>query len=425
MVLKGTKLNRMHIYAVSLLAITGFTGLMPSTIHQVFILGLCALLFFDDNIYLAYPVMIFYYLAFGQFLGMSVYRYFSILFIISALRNNYNKKLNIKWYTGIMMCVMILYALITYSSYNLRAGIFLVLDVICIVMLINQYLTDYEKLKNFFYMYCIVAILAFITGLVNGSFNVSNMSQMSGVAGVEIIRYNATFEDPNYMGFFCTIAIFSAVALKLFKPAVRIAVVVILYVIMLSSISITAILVNVVIWIVYLVITKKINAKAFIIMAAVSIAFVILYKYGLDNTDTPILGSLSARIEDKLEDLFSQEYGTLTSGRAGVAGKHIEYFIDQPIWKQIFGFNIVTSSYTVFNSLAHNEFIDMSLNVGVLGAFTLISCFLYRCFSAFLLYIKTKSPQYLCVAIIKTIWLCYAMTLTIFGDFRFMIMFFI
>ena len=77
----------------------------------------------------------------------------------------------------------------------------------------------------------------------------------------EYTRFNATFEDPNYMGFFFTIAIFALVTLRLFDKKVRYVLIVVLYAMLITSLSVTAIVVNIAVWLFYLVIMKKLKIK--------------------------------------------------------------------------------------------------------------------------------------------------------------------
>ncbi len=422
MVLKNTKLNWTTMCIVLLLLVAGLTGIIPSTVQAVLVIGLCALLLLTDDLYLVYPIMIFYYSPFGQFAGMSVYRYFSIMFFLSVLLRHFREKFTLKWYVALTLAVMSSYALITFSSYNLRSALFLIFDILCIFILVKKYLLDDDKLKKFFTVYCFAAMLAFLTGVITGGV-VEN--EVMNIEGEEVSRFNATFEDPNYMGFFYTIAIFSVISLKLFKPWLRIIIVIALYMMMLASLSMTAIVVNILVWMVYLVLTKKLKVKTFIVIILVAAVLVALYNYGLENSDTPILGALSYRIDDKLSSLFSRDYDELTTNRTLITDKHLQYFNEQSVFKKLFGLNVVTSTHTMLGSVAHNELVDMMLNVGIVGMLALMLCYLYRTIEVVVLYVKTKEPKYICITVLKAVWLCYALTLTMFADFRFMLMFFI
>ena len=61
------------------------TGFVPQIILSVVVLVACAFLATTKELYLVFPIMLFYYAKFGQFAGMSVYRYYSLLFILVTL----------------------------------------------------------------------------------------------------------------------------------------------------------------------------------------------------------------------------------------------------------------------------------------------------------------------------------------------------
>jgi len=229
------------------------------------------------------------------------------------------------------------------------------------------------------------------------------------------------------MGFFFTIAVFSTISLKLFPKVWRFVIVIALYVMMMASLSMTAILVNIVMWLFYLLITKKIKPMSIVAIIVVLLVLVSLYSYGLENPETAVLGDLSARIEEKLESLESGDISDVTTGRSSLSKRNLEYYLSQSVFKMLFGGTSVNARYVHpdLRAASHNEYIDLLLNVGIVGALIMIGYFLYSYWQPVKRFLSVRKDSDLCIVMIKTVWLFYSFTLTMFIDFRFMLMFLI
>jgi O-antigen ligase len=94
----------------------------------------------------------------------------------------------------------------------------------------------------------------------------------------------------------------------------------------------------------------------------------------------------------------------------------------------LFGMNAASTLKTNldgFTYAAHNEYIDLLLNIGVLGAIIYLGAILLRSYNMFIGVRRDGDAYCGCIFMMKVIWLCYAFTLTMFGDFRFMLLFLI
>ena len=72
---------------------------------------------------------------------------------------------------------------------------------------------------------------------------------------------------------------------------------------------------------------------------------------------------------------------------------------------------------------SHNEYVDLLLNVGVIGWLLMVGFLFWRIFTLYREYIESKSNVKLCFLICKVIWSIYAFSLTVFLDYRFLIFF--
>lgn len=426
------QINRKTTVSISLHAIpisfiflcTALTGFASQTVLNIVILISCAFMLVQRTLFLAYPFMIFYAPLYGAVFGLSTYRLYSLIVLLELLlklqKNSFTKAKNM-----IPVAVYVVYALLVVASYSVVDVAYVILNVICCVAITVGSLQDNpENIRKFFKVYVLVALVAVFTGLMGRNILVDNNSVSNPL---HLNRFTATFEDPNYMGFFFTIGVFSVVTLKLFKPLCRCIIVIVLYAVIMSSASVTAVVVNILLWILYLALTRKINVKVGISGLVIILLLLGLYQYGLQNPEMPIIGNISYRINGKLMDAESGDMSSVTTGRTDLAGAHFEYFLNLPLWKQLVGGTPVNASYisSQVYGAAHNEYIDMLLNIGLIGTMFMLWYIIQGVYGCFKVYRETKNNTQLCMLMCKCIWLAYAMALTMFLDFRFMLPFFI
>ena len=426
------QINRKTTVSISLHAIpisfiflcTALTGFASQTVLNIVILISCAFMLVQRTLFLAYPFMIFYAPLYGAVFGLSTYRLYSLIVLLELLlklqKNSFTKAKNM-----IPVAVYVVYALLVVASYSVVDVAYVILNVICCVAITVGSLQDNpENIRKFFKIYVLVALVAVFTGLMGRNILIGNNPVSNSL---HLTRFTATFEDPNYMGFFFTIGVFAAVTLKLFKPLCRCIIVIVLYAVIMSSASVTAVVVNILLWIVYLAVTRKINVKVGILGLVIIFLLIGLYQYGLQNPQMPIVGNISYRINGKLMDAESGDMSSVTTGRTDLAGAHFEYFLNLPLWKQLVGGTPVNASYisSEVYGAAHNEYIDMLLNIGLIGTMLMLWYIIQGVYSYIKVYRETKNNTQLCMLMCKCIWLAYAMTLTMFLEFRFMLPFFI
>lgn len=416
---------RERIIMFCVFACIALTGLFPQKILSLIMLVCMCFLGLDKKLFLLYPIMIFYYAQLGLFFGISVYRIYTILFIILTI-TQFRKKLILSKRFLAPLVIFLLYELFVMSQFSYKTAIFSMLDILCVVFLINFYFKSEDNIKMFFLVYVKVALIAFFTGIIVKNNSITDWDY-SGVI-VEIKRFQATFDDPNYMGFFYTIAIFAIVTLKLFNSKFRKICVVILSCMILTTLSITAILGNIFMWCIYLLVMKKITFKTVFCIFTVIITAFFLYNYGLVHKDMPIIGALSYRIHSKVNALAMHDYASFTTNRSELGLLHLEYFLNQGIFKQLFGGNL-TNTYVIdlgsIKGAAHNEYIDSLLNIGIIGSAVMFGNILLRVSETIKKYKVDRSSKNIFVFMSKCTLLYYLTTLTIFLDFRFMFALFI
>ena len=183
---------------------TALTGFVSQTVLNIVILFSCMFMLVQDTLFLVYPFMIFYAPIYGAVFGLSVYRLYTLMVLVVLLLK-FRKKSNIKVNNMIPIAVYVVYAILVVSSYSVLDVAYVILNVICCMAISIGSLQDSpENTRKFFKIYVLVALIAAFTGLMGNNVQ----SEENALANsLRAIRFTATFEDPNYMGFFYTIGV--------------------------------------------------------------------------------------------------------------------------------------------------------------------------------------------------------------------------
>ena len=375
MLRRETKIS--NIIVVIMLLLSLMVSFVDRTLVAFGIFLCCVSLLYIDRLFCAFPFVIFYNEIYGQVFGLSVMRVFSFLWILSLLIKN-RREIRILWIYLLPIIVYGVFLIFTISQYDIRRMFFGLIDVICCLSIAIKITEDKERYRSFFETYGYVAIIAFFTGILGG-FSVEQTSDSNYL--YQFVRLLATFEDPNYMGFFYNIAIFAIVTMQLYKSKfIRNVMVVILHIMLAASVSITAVLLNIILWMCYLTIDGKIRPKNVLIILLVVVVLVCVYNYGASNPDAKVIGSIVFRIQEKLVSLGNNDLNRVTTGRLDLTTENLSYFGSLPLMKRLFGGTSANPSFLDANlrATSHNEYVDMLLNVGYIGEFMLLIFIIWR-----------------------------------------------
>ena len=422
--IKPLSFSRSELYMAIIFGCLLLSTVLPQIVTGVIVLLVSVLLIRKNELYLVYPAMLFYYESLGQLMGMSVYRYFSLIFLGYELLGQ--KRIRWRRSHWLLLGIYTAYAICVILPVNTRKAAFFLVDIICMLMLTEHHLSKPGKRRRFFTVFALTALCSFVTGVLMAN-TTGHAARINGQY-VVMARNNATFEDPNYMGFFFTTAVFATVTLKLFSPRLRVLIVCALYIMMFTTLSMTMIVVNVLLWLAYLFLAKKVGLKVLVCIGIVIAILVGAYTYGLLNPDTPVLGMLSYRISDKLMQAEAGDINALTTNRTGLTMQHLDYFWNQSFFRMLVGMNAASPVH--FNlegirGIAHNEYVDLLLNVGIIGAVIFISYIAQNFVKARRQRNRLGQDNTMFLYMVKLIWVLYAMTLTFFGDHRFMLLLFL
>lgn len=406
------------------ICIVAFVGIIPKSILSLGMLLLTLWMGLNGNIYLMYPICIFYYTYLGSVFGISFFRTYNLLFLAFTFLQKQGR-------IGIgmlsMAAVFVFYSVIVMFPYNQTQAVFYVIIVINLILLRYSYLDNNARIRKFWYVFVIAALLSFLSGLINHNVMVDT-NQVVNSELVTFSRYMGLFNDPNYMGLFFSIAVFAIVTMKMFDKKIRIILIAALYAMLAATLSMTAILGNLLFWGIYLVTQGKIRPKVLIYCFLFACALVFLYFYALQHRDLPVLGAFAFRISGKLSGLAGGDMNYVTTGRTMLSAAHWKYYISQPISKILFGGNLVNSfviDLPIGRFAAHNEYVDLLLNVGIVGASVIWGTVVWELFRCLRMRRYEENGEATFSFMMKVILMYYAATLTMFLEPRFMMLFFI
>lgn len=426
--LSSLKLNYKRILLSIMYFISAFTGLISIDLVAGIIFVMMIILFFSDEFYLIFPVVLFYHSIFViPIMNLSL---FSTYLIICLLKIIISNKIKSSRKNITILIIIILYTVLVYSPYDFKNAIIRIINFIAIFCYISKFLYNKKNIIIFFKYYVFACIASFMTGIFTE--NVMKYDELldTGEQLLTLTRWMGTFNDPNYMGLFFSVGFFAIVTLEIFSKKIKIILAITLLAMIVSTMSTTAILGIILISFIYILLKYKISLKT-IILFLTSIGVVIfVFNYGLNNPNATILNTFSQRINQKFNALETNDMKTATTNRTDLAKNHLEYFFSQNIGKQLFGGNVINAVAIEKNNqlnenLAHNEYVDLLLNIGIIGTVIVVGIWLSKLKRDLSIYFKCNDSLSLSMFIIRMVFLYYCFGLTIFMDIRFFLFYLI
>jgi len=395
----------------------GFCVAFSNNIFNILITASFMLLLFTENRYLALPALhIFQDYLYFPFVSVGLSKYAIILILISELF--LQKKIFLSKNRYLQFIVCILYTLfILYPNKSLNALVYIPV-MACYVCLFSYLNVHRDKFKRFCEFYVISMLLSLIIGIIQNRFHSEDVE--IGYGSMSLTRFFATFSDPNYAGMFINVAIFMCVILKLFNKKIRTIFIIILYIGLIMTMSMTAIISNTLTLMFFLFVKNGKSIKSFAVILFCVLSIIGVYNYGL-NSDIEILNSICTRINLKLDALISQgDVSAFLSGRSILIEEHWNYFVQKgTVFNWIFGGIPSTALYctpAISGRVAHMEYIDLMLNIGIVGFVVYMGCMIVRSISNIKKYISTRDDQALLKLVIFANYLICGFSLTLFME---------
>lgn len=419
------KLNISNILLFAVYFFSCITGIINYQVTSIIVCILLVILFKYPEYYLAFPVILLYYsILVLPGINLSIFVIYLLLMGVRLVREG--KILNNIDMRNIgAFLVIFIYSCTFFLVYSIKLAIPFLICSLIIFLYVKRYLNRNSDSINLFFKYYVIGCLcSYLTGIFTDNVMIYDSLTVGKVLTLK--RWMATFNDPNYMGIFFMIAIFAILCLELYSWKVRLTITAILLIMLLSTMSMTAILGLVMIYLVYLLLKNKISIKLLSYLIIVFCILIGIYNYGLNNPSTPLLGTVTLRVQERIDLVSKGSLSKASTGRTDLSKEHLKYFASQDVINQLIGGNIVNSiaiEKKIGNdyAVAHNEYVDLLLNVGILGTILILLSWLIVAIKDLFNYLKYKKKYDLCSFILKSVFLYYCFGLTMFMDIRFYI----
>ncbi len=409
------------------------------------IMACAVMLFFFDEFYLLPLAFIFFQEQLILAVGTSAMSYFSYLLILRFIVFDLRKSKLKAWMLP-ALAVIILFSIFRLPSTDmgilrqtyidageqppldsvllLRTIVGFVGDVLYAVLTAIKLHDSPQTLKKFVSILPVMVIISGIYGLIAGNI-------------YQDVRYNGSFNDPNYFGFFINIAIFSVLTLKenIYRlKIVKIILIAVLYYFLIGAGSITGLLCNVGGLVAYTVFYYRKKAVFMIFVVGLIVSGVVMGAMAIPAIrNLTVVQNLQERIELQYSDIAGSSADYLTSGRTTQWERYSGYIADGRIDEKLFG------SRSMLNGMYEEDFVEevgggsgphqaylgfivnfgfVGLALFIAGIIIKIAYFMYRC-------IVRKQELYLLMSIISAIWIVYGFALDYFFDVRFMLFYFL
>ena len=239
-----------------------------------------------------------------------------------------------------------------------------------------------------------------------------------GVSDVD--RYGvlgAGVGDPNYSGMYLLLGVF----LLLFycpkiKWYVKAPIIIIELSVLLRTASATSFTMFLVVLLAYFIIIPKFDKKVKLLFGLL-LAFLVVFFFAESLFATIINSEEVQRFLEKIQELLGGDISGATTGRSSLWAQYIEYYINQPAYKILFGGNSVripNMIYAGVELVSHNSYIDLFIRFGCLFAMAIITFLVYKAMHALYVYVKTKVDSEF--FLLKLLVLCFVFTISLYAD---------
>lgn len=367
--------------------------------------------------YLSVPILIVFsdhlYIPFLS--GMGLYKY---AILILLLWDILCKRVRVVSFSRMIQClIVVLFILATLIEPKGLSIMVYAPVVIYFALLCGKLRENDDMMKQFGTALVFSMLFSLAFGIIFNRF--ATEVSVIGNNNMDLSRFFASFVDPNYAGFFFNAAIAVCLCLKPFRILARFACIIPLYIGLIMTASITGIICNVAMLLILFFIKNGLHAKTLLIILLISATIVALYAYGLNSSIT-FLNQICTRIDLKLQVLLDgEDLQAFTSGRTSLTAEHWRYLKENGKWFHwMFGGIPSTALYVIptLARVAHLEYVDIILNIGIIGAMLYLIAILSRALSALFTYLNDKREISLFSSLIYLNYLVYGLSISIFME---------
>lgn len=413
-----SKETRLGLVLGTLISFLGSVVLLRSEFLGVAsIIAVVVLLFASRNktiLFLMPSMLIFYeYLVLPG--GLSVWRVYTFLLVVFYISHRTNLELNNRHKIYVIIAVLYSLIVILGDTMQFQKVAFLIFDILVFCLYLNC--IDSKNIVVFSEVLIIAVCCSGVFGVLSGS-SESTMVEMDR-SYVETQRLLGTFTDPNYFSIFVNAAIFSTIIISKIPTFIRFGTVLLLYYILLATASMTALSANIIGILVILIFQGKIrNRRAVFLVSLIIFGVIGMVLYLSSRSEASFMNHFITRLTSKF--LMRGDVNDLTSNRTDLWLEHLSYYFEQSPFAILFGGNRMSAVSTV-GALSHQEYVDLLLCVGFVGACLLLFPNIVHTINMVKLSNRTGEEGAICGTMFKFLYFYYGFGLTMYLDYKFFI----
>lgn len=403
-----SRLDKLILSAAYLLPAMGAIDKRFFTAAAILYLPIIIYMAFSDGLYCLYPILFFFYSQLVAPFGIVVFRIYTLVFILRTVYLILAREIRTVNVSKAVLAVFMLLTALRYMLFGGLVTIGVIIDLTFALCFSLEMGSGSERYSEFSKLFVFAAVISCIIGA------------FPSVGASEGTRYLATLNDPNYLGFFLNIAIITVFLHPFFKKIyIKLPLLAVLYTALVASESITGVIGNALV-LIFCVIAltamgrlklKYLAALTLVIGVAVQIVCISQVK------DWGIVTSASERVLTKIDALFLGDISGFTTSRSALWLINLEKLMARGGLSLVFGGGLVSAvgrDAALFPQTSHEEFIDVLISAGVIGAAVYILAVVFI-FSEDIAKLRAerRSEGWMRLGV-KLIWLFYALGLTMF-----------
>ncbi len=345
------------------------------------------------------------------FMGNIQFHYFVAVLIVMRiiLNNTYIIRKKILTYAIVVVLIFSHYLIIEGIS-TFRPVLLTVLMFICVLYVLNDFGDNTEKLYSFLLHIGLVAFTSALSSVIFGGikYHSTEYGIRYGVAGAGV-------GDPNFSGIYLVAGLTIILQTKFLKWYVKLPMLIIFFLAISKTMSMTAFLLLILILVAYLIIDKP-PEKAFLIsIICILIVGTFLFIYEvIPGFEISAVEAYKERLTDKFTELESGSITSFTTGRSYLLSEYWQDFKQQYPMKILFGGNKILLDGVVYSGdelVSHNTFIDLLRRYGLIVTTIMIVIIIVNFLKSLKIYYDTKDDKKLCL--LKILYIAAAFTVTI------------
>ncbi len=295
------------------------------------------------------------------------------------------------------------------------------------VIISSNFLTIVAMLVKLSILYCISSNCIRIDTYRNNLLKVVSISAFFSCVygfffGSELyfsygIRHSGSVDDPNYSAFLFVLGIVSLICCRWNSRIIKYGILIVLLFSLVRTVSLTGIIVLFVSLTVFVLVK---NWKVGIIVIAV-LTIATLVFLSIPFADDSLFYGIQYRVNNSIGLIQSNNYDSLTSGRASILAFYLEHFFSTGFLGKLFGINnnlinvFHADPIDVIGFVPHNSYVDILMSNGFLGLTYVVCIFVYGVYTYLKMYFHNYHDNtYIGLALIKIVTILFCFSISIY-----------